>query len=115
MRISKRRPSCTGTRVQAEHGEKEDMPPYPSTSNVGQVGPPGQDWATRRFTTDDCILLNRRRDHKTTQHTPVIFDSENESAAFATLAKCTTSTMANGMLQKKSTTRRHADGEEQPP
>lgn len=54
---------CTETRARLN----EDMPPYPSTSNGWQIGPPGQDGATRRFTTNNWILLNRQKDQK--QHT----------------------------------------------
>ena len=52
--------------LQSEHGSMKTCP-YPSTPNGGQIGPPGQDGATRRFTTNNWILLKRHRDQK--QHT----------------------------------------------
>ncbi len=48
----------------------EDMPPYPSTSNGWHIGPPGQDGATRGFTTHKWILLSR----KTRSNTLIIFN-----------------------------------------
>lgn len=43
-------------------GCDEDMPPYPSTPERGQVGPPGQDGAAGGLPANNRILVSRDRE-----------------------------------------------------
>lgn len=76
--------------------------PYPSTPEGGQIGPPGQDGTTGRFTTDNGILLNRQRDQE--HHTDNLQLSQQPS-----LRAEHTSIKATNMLYNN--TRHHADAD----